>query len=153
MPSFFSMAISQATIPVISNGYANNKIKYIKVKIKQSLFISFFIGLIFTIILMIFPKICMELIYNTNEGINYIRVLAPFFLLYYVQGPLTSVMQALNKAKDAFNSTLIGIIIKISLMITLSYFHIGIYTLIIPTIINIIYVTIFNLIKVRKIFK
>lgn len=153
MPSFFSMAISQATIPVISNGYANNKIKYIKGKIKQSLFISFFIGLIFTIILMIFPKICMELIYNTNEGINYIRVLAPFFLLYYVQGPLTSVMQALNKAKDAFNSTLIGIIIKISLMITLSYFHIGIYTLIIPTIINIIYVTIFNLIKVRKIFK
>ena len=30
MPSFFSMAISQATIPVISNGYVNNKIEYVK---------------------------------------------------------------------------------------------------------------------------
>ena len=153
MPSFFSMAISQATIPVISNGYANKKIEYIKRKIKQSLSISFIIGSIFTILLIIFPDTCMKLIYDTNEGITYIRVLAPFFLLYYIQGPLIAVMQALNKAKDAFNSTLIGIIIKIMLMITLSYLHIGIYALIIPTIINIIYVTIFNIIKVKKIFK
>ena len=36
MPSFFSMAISQATIPVISNGYINKKYDYIKRKIKQS---------------------------------------------------------------------------------------------------------------------
>ena len=153
MPSFFSMAISQATIPVISNGYANNKIEYIKRKIKQSLSISFIIGFIFTILLMIFPNICMKLIYNTNEGINYIRVLAPFFLLYYIQGPLVAVMQALNMAKDAFTSTLVGIIIKTFLMIILSFMHIGIYTLIIPTIINIIYVTLFNIIKVKKIFK
>ena len=153
MPSFFSMAISQATIPVISNGYANNKIDYIKRKIKQSLSISFIIGLVFTIFLMLFPDYCMKFIYNTKEGVNYIRVLAPFFLLYYIQGPLVAVMQALNKAKDAFNSTLIGIIIKTILMILLSYMHIGIYTLIIPTIINIIYVTVFNIVKVRKIFK
>ena len=152
LPSFFSMAISQASLPVISNGYANNKIDYIKRKIKQSLFISFIIGLLFTIILMIFPKYCMQIIYNTHEGIIYIKVLAPFFLLYYIQGPLTSVMQALNKAKDAFYSTLIGIIIKIMLMIILSYMHIGIYTLIVPTIINILYVTIFNIIKVKKVF-
>ena len=153
MPSFFSMAISQATIPVISTGYANNKIDYIKRKIKQSLSISFIIGLVFTIFLMLFPDYCMKFIYNTKEGVNYIRVLAPFFLLYYIQGPLVAVMQALNKAKDAFNSTLIGVIIKTIFMIILSYFHIGIYTLIIPTIINIIYVTVFNIVKVRNIFK
>ena len=153
MPSFFSMAISQATIPVVSNGYANKNINYIKRKIIQSLSISFVIGLFFTIILMIIPDICMKLIYNTYEGVNYIRILSPFFLLLYIQGPLTSVMQALNKAKDAFNSTLIGIIIKIVLMIILSYMHIGIYTLIVPTIINIIYVTLFNIVKIKKIFK
>ena len=153
MPSFFSMAISQATIPVISNGYANNKIDYIKRKIKQSLSISFIIGLLFTIILIIFPDMCMKLIYDTYEGVNYIRILSPFFLLFYIQGPLVAVMQALNKAKDAFTSTLIGIIIKTILMIILSYLHIGIYTLIVPTIVNIIYVTLFNIIKVRKIFK
>ena len=117
LPSFFTMAISQATLPVISNGYANNKIPYVKKKIKQSLLLSFAIGLFFTIILMIFPEIFMKLIYNTNEGVSYIRKLAPFFLLLYIQTPLVSVMQALDKAKDAMHSTLVGSIIKIALII------------------------------------
>lgn len=153
LPSFFSMAISQATIPVISNGYANGKINYVKSKVKQSLSLSFIIGLVFTIIIMLFPKFFMNLIYGTNEGIMYIRYIAPFFLLYYIQVPLVAVLQALNKAKEAMISTLVGIILKIGLMISLSYLKIGLVPLVIATIINIIYVTIFNLIKVKKILK
>ena len=153
LPSFFTMAISQATLPVISNGYANNKIPYVKKKIKQSLLLSFVIGLFFTIILMIFPEIFMKLIYNTNEGVSYIRKLAPFFLLLYIQTPLVSVMQALDKAKDAMHSALVGSIIKIALIIILSFFKIGLYPLVIATIVNIIYVTVFNYIKVKKIFR
>ena len=153
LPSFFSMAISQSILPVVSNGYINNKIEYVKNKIKQALFLSFIIGLIFTILIMIFPKECMNFIYNTNEGINYIRIMAPFFLLLYIQGPLVSIMQSLNQAKDAMMSTLVGIFIKIGLIILLSFLKIGLYSLVIATIVNIVYVTIFNAIKVRKIFK
>ena len=102
---------------------------------------------------MIYPDFFMKLIYNTTEGVNYIRIIAPFFLLYYIQVPLVSVLQALNKAKEAMMSTLFGIIIKLSLMIGLSYLKIGLYPLIIATIVNILYVTIFNYIKVKKIFR
>ena len=147
------MAISQATLPVISNAYANSKIEYVKKKIKESLSLSTIIGIIFTIVLMIYPDFFMKLIYNTTEGVNYIRIIAPFFLLYYIQVPLVSVLQALNKAKEAMMSTLFGIIIKLSLMIGLSYLKIGLYPLIIATIVNILYVTIFNYIKVKKIFR
>lgn len=153
LPSFFTMAISQATLPVISNAYANNKIEYVKKKIKESLSLSTIIGIIFTIVLMIYPDFFMKLIYNTTEGVNYIRIIAPFFLLYYIQVPLVSVLQALNKAKEAMMSTLFGIIIKLSLMIGLSYLKIGLYPLIIATIVNVLYVTIFNYIKVKKIFR
>lgn len=153
LPSFFSMAISQATIPVISNGYANNKISYIKTKIKQSISLSLLIGIIFTILIMIFPEIFMNFIYNTKEGVNYVRIIAPFFLFYYVQSPLTAVLQALNKAKEAMMSTLVGIIIKLGLITILSFFKIGLYPLIIALIVNMIYVTIFNFIKVKNIFK
>ena len=125
---------------------------YVKKKIKQSLLLSFAIGLFFTIILMIFPESFMKLIYNTNEGVSYIRKLAPFFLLLYIQTPLVSVMQALDKAKDAMHSTLVGSIIKIALIIILSFFKIGLYPLVIATVVNIIYVTVFNYIKVKKIF-
>ena len=153
LPSFFTMAISQAIIPVISNGYSNKKIEYVKNKIKQSLLLSLVIGIIFTVLIMLFPDVIMKLIYNTNEGITYIRLIAPFFLLYYIQVPITSVLQSLNRAKDAFTSTLVGTILKISIMIGLSFLHIGLYPLIIATTINIIYVTIFNIIKVKKVFK
>lgn len=153
LPSFFTMAISQAIIPVISNGYSNKKIEYIKNKIKQSLLLSLVIGIIFTVLIMLFPGVIMKLIYNTNEGITYIRLIAPFFLLYYIQVPITSVLQSLNRAKDAFTSTLVGTILKISIMIGLSFLHIGMYPLIIATTVNIIYVTIFNIIKVKKVFK
>lgn len=153
LPSFFSMAISQATLPVISNAYANNKILYVKEKIKQSLSISLFIGLIFTIFIMLYPEFFMNLIYGTTDGVNYIRIIAPFFLFYYIQVPITTILQALNKSKEAMLSTLVGIFIKLGLIISLSYMHIGIYSLIIGTIVNMIYVTIFNYIKVKKIFK
>ena len=49
LPSFFSMAISQAILPVISNAYASNNITYVKQKIKQAVTISFSIGLILTL--------------------------------------------------------------------------------------------------------
>lgn len=153
LPSFFSMAISQATLPVISNAYANNKIEYVKEKVKQSIFLSLAIGIIFTIIIMIYPEFFMKLIYNTHEGVNYVRLIAPFFLFYYVQVPLVSILQALNKAKEAMMSTLIGIIIKTLLIIGLSYLKIGLYPLLIATIVNMIYVTVFNYIKVKKILK
>lgn len=153
LPSFFSMAISQASLPVISNAYANNNITYVKQKIRQSVSISFSIGLIFTIFITVYPEFFMKLIYDTHEGVNYVRVIAPFFLFYYVQGPLTTTLQALNKAKEAMTSTLVGIFIKLGLIISLSFLKIGIYPLIIALIVNMIYVTIFNYIKVKKIFK
>lgn len=153
LPSFFSMAISQSILPVISNDFSNNKIYFVKKKIKQALFLSFIIGFIFTLIIYVFPKECMKFIYNTNEGIKYIRILAPFFLLLYIQGPLVSIMQAINKSKESFYSTFIGMIIKLSLIIFLSYMNMGIYSLLISIIVNIIFVTLFNFIKIKRIFK
>lgn len=70
-----------------------------------------------------------------------------------MQSPLTAVLQALNKAKEAMMSTLVGIIIKLGLITILSFFKIGLYPLIIALIVNMIYVTIFNFIKVKNIFK
>lgn len=150
LPSFFSMAISQATLPVVTKAYANKNIKYVKSKIKQSILFSFFIGLFFTIIYMIFPSDIMKFIYNTTEGVKYLKIITPFFLFQYIQSPLVSIMQAMDKSKDAFKSTIIGTIIKISLIIVLSLLNFGIYSLIVALIVNMIYVTIFNYIKIKR---
>jgi stage V sporulation protein B len=151
IPSFFTQAISSALIPVISKGFAKKNITYIKSKIKQGELFSIVIGLVVTIVIMLFPDYLLKLIYNTNQGTNYLRMMAPFFIGYYIQVPLTSALQAMDKAREAMMSTIIGVSIKIVLIILLSILKIGLYGLVISTIVNIFIVTIYNFIKVKKV--
>ena len=55
LPSFFSYAISNALLPVVSNSFANNNITYAKSKIKQAIFFSLLIGLPVTLIFIFIP--------------------------------------------------------------------------------------------------
>ena len=142
LPSFFTMAISSALLPVVSNAYSKRNYSYTRYKIKQALVISLIIGIPCTLLFMTIPKYFLNTIYNTNEGLTYIKIIAPFFLLHYIQGPLTASMQAMNKAKEAMLGTLYGSIIRCILLLTLSLLHIGLWGLLIATITNIIFITI-----------
>ena len=150
LPSFFSMAISQSIIPLISNAFINRKYKYIKKKINEIILISFIIGLTYILVIYINPEYFLNLIYNTKKGSNYVRILAPFFLLLYIQTPLTSILQSINSSKESMKATIIGVIIKTILMIILSYLRFGMLAFIIPMITNIVYVTIHNYISINK---
>jgi len=150
LPSFFTMAISQALIPVISKSYSNNNISYTKSKIKQAIKLSLLIGIPATLIFVFFPEIPLNLIYNTDVGISYIKVLAPICLLHYIQGPITSSLQAIGKAKDAMKGTLYGMIIRTSLLFIVSYFKIGLWGLIVAISSNIIFVTLYQINKIIK---
>ena len=150
LPSFFSMAISQSLIPIISNAYVNKRYDYIKKKIKEIIFLSFMIGFSFVIIILLKPIYFLKLIYNTNKGINYLKVMGPFFIPLYIQSPLSSILQSINKAKDAMKATIEGIMIKTILMVILSFLKIGMWAYIIPILFNIVYVTIHNYVVIKK---
>ena len=152
LPSFFTMAISTSLLPVISNSYSRGKYDYAKYKLKQAIFISLGIGIFFTIIFMLIPEVLLNFIYNTNLGVNYIRIIGPFFLLHYIQGPLTAYLQAINKANVAMRGTLVGSIIKNILLLILPIF-IGIWGFVISSLVNIFYVTIQHIYYVIKSFK
>ena len=153
LPSFFTMAISQALIPVISKSYSNNNINYTKSKIKQAIKLSLLIGIPATLIFTFIPEIPLNLIYNTNVGISYIKVLAPICLLHYIQGPITSSLQAIGKAKIAMKGTLYGMIIRTSLLFIVSYFKIGLWGLVVAISSNIIFVTLYQIFSLIKILK
>ena len=148
LPSFFTSAISQALLPIVSSSF-NNK-KYISKKIKQAIFFSLLIGIPATLIFVFIPEIPLKLIYNTNQGINYIKVLAPICLLHYIQSSLTSSLQAMGLAKEAMNGTLVGMVLRTISLFVFCFFRIGIWGLIISISINIIYVTIHHIVVVRK---
>lgn len=153
LPSFFTMAISQALIPVISKSYSNKNIHYTQTKIKQAIKLSLLIGIPATLIFTFIPNIPLKLIYNTNVGISYIKVLAPICILHYIQSPITSSLQAIGKANVAMRGTLYGMIIRTSILFIFSYLKIGLWGLIIAISSNIIFVTLYQIIKLNKILK
>lgn len=150
LPSFFTQAISQALIPIISKSYSNNNLVYTKNKIKQGICFSLLIGIPATIIFITIPNYILELIYNTNNGIDYIRLMAPICLLYYIQAPLSSSLQAMGKAKESMKGTIIGVTIKLITLIIGCNLKIGLLSLLIATGINIVIVTIYDYSKVIK---
>lgn len=153
MPSFFTLAISQALIPTISASYSHGHLAYAKNKVKQAVLFSLAIGIPMTILFELIPEFTLKFIYNTTEGVTYLRVLAPIFLIFYIQSPLTATLQAMGKAKEAMNGTLQGIIIRTLLLAFLSTLKIGMYGLIIASSVNILYVTLHQYKYVKKFLK
>lgn len=147
LPSFFTLALSQSILPIISKDSVSKNINSIKKKVSYTILLSLLIGLPFTIILILKGNIFLKLIYHTNKGIKYLKILAPICLLQYIQSPLSSILDALNKSKDNLISTLLGTIIRTTSLIIFS--KLGIYSLIISLSLNIIVTTFYQIKKVR----
>ena len=150
LPSFFTMAISQAIIPSVSKFHASHNKKGVKKVIKQAIIFSLVIGIPFTILVELFPNFLLNSIYNAKEGSNYLRVFAPIFLFSYIQSPLTATLQAMNKAKCAMNGTIIGITLRTILLVIVSFFHIGIWSIIVAATSNILFVTFHHIFAIKN---
>ena len=153
LPSFFTNAISQALLPVISREYANGKVMTVRGKIKQAITISLIIGVPVTIFFILFPTFFLKIIYHTTLGKNYVRVLAPVCLFQYIQSPLASCLDAMGKSGDAMVATTWGVVVRSGLLFLLSFFNIGLWGLIIAVAINVLVVTFYDIFKVRKYLK
>ena len=152
IPAFLIAAISNAIIPEISKHFGVRNDRMVKKRIKQSLIPIFLLGILFSILIIIFRNPLLSILYNTNKGSNYILFLAPFFPLFYLENILYSILQACGYARKAMNISLTGVICKIGIMSTLCFLKIGIYSLIVAEICNIIIVIIMNYkaLKVEK---
>jgi stage V sporulation protein B len=151
IPSFIVQSISTALVPEISKSYAKNDIRMVKKRLKQSLALSLFLGIITNTFVFFFPEFLLKLVYNTTSGVAYIKVLAFIFILYNLEGPLSSTLEALGKTKIAFRTTTIGVLIKTVSIVLFSLLHIGLYGLVIGEILDIIFVVFNNYHNIRKI--
>ncbi len=153
LPSFFVSAISQILIPEISKFHAKKETFMIKKRLKQALIYSFLIGLVSSVFILWFRNPLLMILYKTTNGSDYILALAPFFVLFYLEAPLSSTLQALDKSKTAMKITLYGMILKLVLLTILSLAHIGLYSLVISEIINIIFVVLAHIQVILKYFQ
>lgn len=150
LPSFFSNAISNALIPVVSKANSDNNKMYIRRKLKQAVIISLLIGIVTTTVLMISPSFFLNLIYKQKSGGNYLRFIAPFFLFHYIQSPLASILQSMDKAKEMMLDNLKGTILRSILIFVLGTLSIGIYGFLIAMVVNIVFVTFMHWRHIKK---
>lgn len=144
LPSFFISAIATSLVPEISKFYGEGNKKMVKRRLKQGLYISLIFGGLVTVFMVVFAKDAMELIYNTSAGYNYVKAMGLFFILYYLEAPLTSTLQSIGKSNVTFRISFWGVIIKLLSMSILAYLGLGMYSLLISEIINIIFVVFLN---------
>ncbi len=154
LPGFFTNAISSALLPVISKEYVKGNLKYIKRKLKEALFYSLLIGIPSTILIVMFPNLFLNFLYKTVHGSEYIRNTALIFILFYIEAPLASFLQAVGMSKDVMYDNFIGIILKTICLFILSFIKgIGLYSLLISMGVNILTTTLRHIWHIKKLFK
>ena len=152
-PSFFISAISNALLPEISKLHSTNNPTLVKKRINQALLGSLIVGLICTIFIYYNSSFLLDKLYKTTEGLNYIKILAPFFILFYLESPLTTTLIALNKIKTCTFISTTGIFLKLLVLAILGLLGFRIYSLIYAEIINIIYVTFLDFLFLKRALK
>lgn len=150
LPSFFTNAISQALMPIISKYYHKKDFTYVKRKLKQAIGFSIFIGISYSFICFFFHKELLNFLYQTEEGSNYLLFLIPIFFLYYLEGPLLTTLQAMNKAKINLKISFVNFFIRTIFLAILTSLSIGMYGLLISLGLNILFTVIYSSYKVHQ---
>ncbi|MBO0960748.1 stage V sporulation protein B [Neobacillus sp. MM2021_6] len=120
LPSFITFSLSTSLVPAISEANSKNNQKLIEYRLQQALRFVFLTGGLAVIVLYVLADPLMQLMYGSTKGAYFIRIMAPFFLFYYYQGPLQAVLQALNLARAAMINSLIGAVVKTAVIFLLA---------------------------------
>lgn len=151
VPTYLLGAVATALLPELSKNI--NNLKKVKRIFYKVLTFSLIFGIGANIFLFFFSDEILSIIFNTTAGYTYIKFLCPFFILYYLEAPLSIVLTAFNKTKIVMRTTTIGIIFKLITLSILCFCNIGIYALIISEIVDILIVVLLNYKETKKLLK
>ncbi|RKQ37891.1 stage V sporulation protein B [Oceanobacillus halophilus] len=151
LPTFITHSLAIALVPNISEAEAKNNRKLIHYRIHQSIRISFASGAIATIILTLFSVPILTYMYGTGNASQIIMLMAPFYILLYIQSPLQAALQALDLARPAMWNSLIGAVVKfIVLFVLASNPNFGIMGVAIAMSVGVVLITLLHLITLQK---
>ncbi|RKD23925.1 stage V sporulation protein B [Ammoniphilus oxalaticus] len=111
-PTFFTYSLAVSLVPAVAEARAANNWKMVHRRIYQSLRIALVIGAPFTVLLFIFAEPLAQVIYGSTEVGTIMKVMVPFCLFLYFQGPLAAALQGLDYAHAAMKNSIYGAVIK-----------------------------------------
>lgn len=151
LPSFITQSLAVSLVPAISEANAQNNQKLIEHRLQQALRLSFLTGGLAVVILFVLAQPLMLVMYGSASGAGFIKMMAPFFILYYFQAPLQATLQALNLARAAMINSLIGALAKTVIIFLLaSQPAFGIYGVAMGLLVGFILVTLLHFATILK---
>ncbi|UCZ54356.1 stage V sporulation protein B [Bacillus shivajii] len=120
LPTFITYSLSVSLVPAISEAAHQQNYSLIHHRLGQALRLALVSGGGAVVVLYVFAEPIMELVYDAPTVATYLKVMAPFSLFLYFQGPLQATLQALNLAKAAMINSLIGAFVKIAAIFVLA---------------------------------
>ena len=120
-PTFFCTIIYRLYLPIATDDLYYHKSNTF-LHLLYALLICFLIGLPFTLIFYFFPNRSLMILYNTTSGYQQLKYMSFPFLLFYLQTPLSTILQAKNKNKVMFIISMIECTLEIILTYTLSHY-------------------------------
>lgn len=119
-PSFITYALSVSLVPAISEAAAKNQFRLVEYRLAQAIRLSFIIGAPCAVMIFVIAEPLATILYHHPEVAHLMKMMAPFAIFLYVQGPLASILQGLDYAHIAMRNSIIGAIIKIALIFLLA---------------------------------
>src|SRR5690625_3530047 len=101
LPTFITNSLSIAIVPAISDAEAvNNRSETIK-RMQQTIRITLASGAIDTVTLTKYTTPILTYIYGSSNVSQFLTLIAPFFILLYIQTTMQASLQALDLAQLA----------------------------------------------------
>ncbi|MGM8364688.1 stage V sporulation protein B [Virgibacillus sp. W0181] len=151
LPTFITHSLSIALVPSIAEAEAKNNQRLTHYRIHQSIRISFASGALATIVLTIFSVTILTYMYGTANASKFLVLMAPFFIMLYIQSPLQAALLALDLAKPAMFNSLVGAFFKfITLFMLASNKDFGINGVAIAMSVGVVLITLLHLATLYK---
>lgn len=120
LPTFITFSLSVSLVPAISEAASVKNFQLIHYRLSQAIRFALLSGGVAVVVIYTLAEPIMDLVYNAPTVASYLKIMAPFSLFLYFQGPLQATLQALNLAKAAMVNSIIGACVKIAAIFILA---------------------------------
>lgn len=119
-PTVFTGSLTTNLVPSVSEAMAGDERHRVRVRLAQSWQATAMVGFPTTVILTVFAEPLCRIIFKESAVGQILAIMAPAGFLLYLQGPLSGILQGLNRAGIAMTNSIIGGVVRLGLIYVLA---------------------------------
>jgi stage V sporulation protein B len=113
LPTVFTYSLSTTLVPAVSEAVASKDERLVQRRLYQAFRLTALIGFPTSTILTLFANQLSNAVFNDPGVGPILAVMAPAGFVLYLQGPLTGILQGINRAGEAMLNSIIGNVLKL----------------------------------------